>query len=92
MLIIHIPLGKSMGRYDIVTIYVKGPIFSKAISKSRWLLEHENLFKVGKYIAKISDSFHILQIYCIFWQEISGNVAKKMGLCAVYFLKQLWKK
>ena len=35
----------------------KGPIFSKAILKCRWLLEHENLSKVSKYIGKFLKVF-----------------------------------
>ena len=30
----------------------KGPIFSKAILRCRWLWEHENLSKVSKYKGK----------------------------------------
>ncbi len=37
-------------------IYIKGPIFSKAIFKSRWLLEHDNLSKVNKYVGKFLNS------------------------------------
>ncbi len=31
---------------------LQGPIFSKAVLKCRWLLEHENLSKVRKYTGK----------------------------------------
>ncbi len=36
--------------------YIEGPIFSKAVLKCRWLLEHENLSKVCKYIGKFLNS------------------------------------
>ncbi len=55
--------------------------FLKAVLKCRWLLEHENLSKVGKYTGNAS----ILQVISGFWAE-------NMGPCAIYILKWLRKK
>ena len=57
-----------------IEVYYKGPIFSKSILKCRWLLEHENLSKVSKYIGKFLNfisqiSERIVTIYNIRWRE-----------------------
>ncbi len=40
----------------MATSTVKVLFFSKAVLKCRWLLEHENLSKVCKYIGKFLNS------------------------------------
>ncbi len=38
------------------SISLSAKMFSKAVLKRRWLLEHKNLSKVGKYTGKIFNS------------------------------------
>ena len=70
------PLNKWRCISNIVMILycdsLKGPIFSEAVFKCRWLLEHENLSKVSKYTGKFLNSI----------SQISESISKSFfGFC-----------
>ncbi len=53
MLLLYTQNAQSNTRWKVAFRFwkrVQGPIFSKVFLKCRWLLEHENLSKVNKYI------------------------------------------
>ncbi len=56
----------------------KGPIFSKAVLKCRWLLEHENLSKVGKYAGKFLNSISQISQNLLFF-EFLGGFCRSLG-------------
>ena len=58
---------------DSISRYIKGPIFSKAVLKCRWLLEHENLSKVRKYTGKFLNSI----------SQFSESISKSFSLTCI---------
>ncbi len=51
--------------------YNEGPIFSKAVLKCTWLLEHEHLSRFGKYTGIFLNSISQISDSSIFWGDFA---------------------